>query len=104
MSNQLIYGVILGFTFGILFGYLMKHFQDDKYLNEITEIKDKCYSNMKSSFIMREELYKEEINRLHATLAKQSVAECDDLYKMALEKEGFKELEFPNGGLKNEKK
>lgn len=107
MNDFLVYGSILGATVGVLIGYVTGKIQDlyqidqiKKTYESVIEIKDEDYTRMR-------DCYKAEINRLNRLLGVEATkqyrskpSKMSDLVEMALTKDGFEELDFPNGGEK----
>lgn len=93
------YAGILGFALGILGGYIIKELQDAKHFRELDSIHDEHVELLKTENRKRELLYQGEINRLHCLIAEKAKStSMSDLVKVALESDGFKEIDFPNGG------
>lgn len=108
MNEYLIYGSIIGSMVGLLLGYITGKIQDSYHI----EIIKKTYENLieikEDDFNRTKEFYRTEINRLNSLLATEAVknskspkaTKMSDLVEIALSKDGFEELDFPNGGEK----
>lgn len=105
MNDYLIFGALFGTCLGLLIGYIAKYTQDMKFLNEIQEINENLIKDLKRNFERREELYKKEINRLNSLIAKAAAdrvieypekAKMTDFVEMALTRDGYREIDFPN--------
>lgn len=108
MNDFIAFGAMFGTCIGLLIGYVFKHCQDTKIIGEIQKINDDLIKDLKRNFERREDLYKKEINRLNSLIAKAAAdrvidypnkAKMTDFVEIALSKDGFEELDFPNGGI-----
>ena len=101
------YFVILGFTFGVLAGYILRNVQDAKYIQRLRDIENEFVNQLKTDFKRREENYKAEINRLHESIARSAAeriqmapekATLTDFYEYSLSQDNYKEINFKDGG------
>lgn len=101
MNDLIVFAGILGLTIGMCGGYFFRQMQDSKFLRDLNAIHDEHVEMLKTESRRRELLYQGEINRLHCLIAEKSKGtSMSDLVKAALERDGFEELDFPNGGKK----
>lgn len=108
MNELVIYGSLIGGMVGLLLGYVAGKIQDTYHI----EIIKKTYENLieikEEDFNRTKEFYRTEINRLNGLLASEAVknsrspkaTKMSDLVEIALNRDGFEELDFPNGGTK----
>ena len=108
MNEFIVYGSLIGGMVGLLLGYITGKIQDNYHI----EIIKKTYENLieikEEDFNRTKEFYRAEINRLNRLLATEAVKDSkspkatkmSDLVEIALTKDGFEELDFPNGGTK----
>ena len=104
MNQFWIIGLINGIFIGLALGYILKFSLDNKFFKAYQKINDDYAQELKDIFEHREEIYKNEINRLHSLIGDVSAAKeatkMSDLVRAALERDGFEEIDFPNGGKK----
>ena len=105
MTNYFVYGGILGFFVGVLFGYILKHIQDTKHIDRMNDIRDEEVANLCKRWEDCEKHYKDEINRLHSTIARTAKerliesperAKMTDFVEIALTQDDYQEIDFPN--------
>lgn len=101
MNELFVLGGLIGIMIGMCCGWFLCNALDSRHFRELDAIHDEHVEMLKTENRKRELLYQGEINRLHCLIAEKSKgASMSDLVKAALEKDGFKELDFPNGGKK----
>ena len=72
MNDFFVYGAVIGFFAGLLFGYILRFIQDTKTINEINEIHEELEQKLIDGATKREEAYKKEINRLNTVIARRA--------------------------------
>lgn len=97
---------LVGLVVGALIGYILRDIQDTAHFEELRAIYEDYVRSIKKDAAHKERIYRQEISRLHMINAKYNVPEkanITDYIELSLLKDGYKEIDFPNGGIRNGK-